>query len=116
MATTKQPQTKVIDTVKVSTIKNKAEFEKKHGVRFGSPINSKNEGDEFDVTLTGDVEIREFNGNKGAYFTTKEGYSIRVNASFDAAKHKENTTHKAICRVFNDEANNRTVKFTAFAE
>lgn len=114
MATVTAPQTRVVETVKVATFKKAEELAKKLGRALGSPINGKEVGQQFPVTLTGNIEIREFNGQKGAYFTTKEGYSIRVNASFDPAKHKEGTTHTAICRELVTE--NRSIKFCAFVD
>jgi|ERR1044072_5116099 hypothetical protein len=112
---TVQPQTKVLATIKTSTVKTAEELSKTHlgGRPLGSPINGKEEGDTFDVTLTGNIEIREFQGQKGAYFTTKEGYSIRVNASFNPTIYKADSTHSAVCRVL--ETENRKVKFCAFA-
>lgn len=112
MATT-QPQTKVLETLQTSKVKS-VDLEKKIGRPLGSPINGKNVGDKFSATLTGKIEIREFQGQKGAYFTTKEGYSIRVNASFDPVKHKEGAIMECICREF--VQGDRAVKFTAFAE
>ena len=108
-----QPQTKVLEVIAIkgNTVDS---LVKKLGKPLGSPINGKNVGDMFDVTLTGKIEIREFAGNKGAYFTTKEGYSIRVNASFNPAIHKEGAQLKAICReLVTDE---RNVKFCALVD
>ena len=108
-----QPQTKVLDTVKAKGLTAKA-LEAKIGRPLGSPINGKEVGATFDATLTGNIEIREFQGNKGAYFTTKEGYSIRVNASFDPSVHKEGAVMKCICREL--VTNERNVKFCAFVD
>lgn len=113
MATT-QIRTKVLETVATKSLTAKKLVEK-IGAPLGSPINGKNEGDSFTATLTGNIEIRDFQGTKGAYFTTKEGYSIRVNASFDPATHKEGASMNCICRVF-DAPDGRKVKFTAFAD
>lgn len=119
MATqTQQPQTKIIDTLTIGgsgkgAIKTGKDIEKVVGRPLGSPINGKEVGDQFKATLTGKIEIREFNGQKGAYFTTKEGYSIRVNASFDAAIHKENAVMNCVCREL--VTDDRKVKFCAFA-
>lgn len=113
MATTQtQPQTRVLETVNAKGLKS-SELEKKIGRPLGSPINGKEVGDTFSATLTGKIEIREFNGQKGAYFTTKEGYSIRVNASFDPAVHKEGAVMNCICREL--VTDDRKVKFCAFA-
>ena len=113
MANTNQPLTKVIETVKSKGLTHK-QLETKIGRTLGSPINGKEVGATFDATLTGNIEIREFQGNKGAYFTTKEGYSIRVNASFDPAVHKEGAVLKCICREL--KTDERTVKFCAFVD
>lgn len=115
MATQKQPQTKIVGTMVIGKdAKTGADIEKVLQRSLGSPINGKEVGDEFDVTLTGKIEIREFNGQKGAYFTTKEGYSIRVNASFDPSVHKADKVLKAVCReLVTDE---RKIKFCAFVD
>ncbi len=114
MATVQQPRTKVIETLKVTDKTTTKELVSKIGGPLGSPINGKEVGDKFDVTLTGIIEIREFNNNKGAYYTTKEGYSIRVNASFDAKVHKDGAVMSCICReLVTDE---RKVKFCSFAD
>jgi hypothetical protein len=110
---TVQPQTKVLETVKVKGLTVK-QLTEKIGRPLGSPINGKEVGSTFDATLTGNVEIRDFQGNKGAYFTTKEGYSIRVNASFDPAIHKEGAVMKCICREL--VTGDRNVKFCAFVD
>lgn len=110
-----QPTTKVVETLTVGKdVKDAKALETKIGRSLGSPINGKEVGDEFEVTLTGKIEIREFNGQKGAYFTTKEGYSIRVNASFDPAVHKENAKLTAVCREL--VTDDRKIKFCAFAD
>ena len=113
MATQTTPQTKVLETInsKGLTIKGLVE---KIGRPLGSPINGKEVGATFTATLTGKIEIREFNGQKGAYFTTKEGYSVRVNASFDPAVHKENAVMNCICREL--VTDNRNVKFCSFVD
>lgn len=108
------PQTKIVETLKTKTFKDHKALEAKIGRPLGSPINGKEVGAEFTVTLTGDIQIREFNGTKGAYFLTKEGYSIRVNASFDANIHKEGAQMKCICREL--KTDDRSVKFCAFAD
>lgn len=115
MATIQQPQTKVLETIKTKGLTAKSLSDKHLGGRpLGSPINGKEVGATFQATLTGNIEIREFNGQKGAYFTTKEGYSIRVNASFDPATHKENAVMNCICREL--KTDERTVKFCAFVD
>jgi hypothetical protein len=109
-----QPQTKVLETLATSKFKNAAELAAKIGRPLGSPINGKEVGDKFQATLTGKIEIREFQGNKGAYFTTKEGYSIRVNSSFDPKLHVEGAVMNCICREL--VTDNRNVKFCAFTD
>lgn len=114
-----QPQTKVLHTLTVGKdVKKGSDIETKvgGGFRLGSPINGKNVGETFQATLTGKIEIREFQGVKGAYYTTKEGYSIRVNASFDPLKHKEGAVMDCICREFVQPDGGRTIKFTAFMD
>lgn len=113
MATQTQPQTKVIDTIAIKGT-DKAKLEKLIARPLGSPINGREVGDRFTATLTGKIEIREFNGQKGAYFTTKEGYSIRVNSSFDPSVHKEGAVMNCICREL--VTDNRSVKFAAFVD
>jgi len=115
MATIQQPRTKVLETVETKAFKNVEEFSAKTGIRPGSPINGKNVGDTFTVTLTGKIEIREFQGQKGAYYTTKEGYSIRVNASFDPEIHKEGAKMNCVCREFIREGA-APIKYTAFLD
>ena len=114
MSVTKQPQTKVLSTVSVGKdIKKSDDLVKLIGRALGSPINGRQVGEEFDVTLTGNIEIREFNGQKGAYFTTKEGYSIRVNASFNPATDKADAVKRAVCLEIETETGKR--KYCAFA-
>ena len=117
MATqTKAPQTKVVGSYNVTSKSTGEEISKLINRPLGSPINGKAVGEEFHVTLTGKIEIREFDGVKGAYFLTKEGYSIKVNASFDANIHKANADMLAVCReipVVRD-GKETTIKFCAF--
>ena len=94
-------QTKVIETLEIKGVKQTAaELVAKIDRPLGNAINGKQVGDEFKVTLTGAIEIREFNGVKGAYFKTKEGFSISVNASYDPSTHKADKVFSAICREF----------------
>jgi hypothetical protein len=106
--------TKVLETVKVDAKLTTKVLIDKIGRALGSPINGKQVDEEFDVTLTGNIEIREFNGQKSAYYTTKEGYSIRVNASFDPAIHKADKVMKCVCREMITE--DRKIKFCAFVD
>jgi hypothetical protein len=113
MAVVQQPQTKVLETISAKGLDAK-KLADKIGRPLGSPINGKEVGDRFTSTLTGKIEIREFQGQKGAYFTTKEGYSIRVNSSFDPAIHKEGAVMNCICREL--VTGDRNVKFCAFVD
>lgn len=113
MATQAIPRMKTLETIKAKGL-TPTTLEKKIGRSLGSPINSKEVGEKFNVTLTGEIDIREFDGQKSAYFKTKEGYSVRVNASFNPSVHKENAVIEAICREFPRE-NGTNVKFCAFA-
>jgi hypothetical protein len=113
MATQTQPQTKVLETIPTKGL-TADKLTKVIGRPLGSPINGREVGDRFQATLTGKIEIREFNGQKGAYFTTKEGYSIRVNSSFDPSVHKEGAVMNCICREL--VTDNRSVKFAAFVD
>lgn len=118
MATAQQTQirTNIEKTVKVGKdVKTAKDIEKLTGRALGSPINSMEVGQERKVTLTGNIEIREYNGVKGAYFTSKEGISIKVNASFDATTHKEGSSHTVICREFVREDGTKS-KYAQFKE
>ena len=116
MATVQQqPRTSVVETLEITKGKVTAKvLEQKTGRPLGSPINGYEVGQAFKVELTGKIEIREFNGQKAAYFTTKQGVGIRVNASFDPTIHKEGTIHECICREFPREDGTK-MKFAAFA-
>lgn len=111
-------QTKVVETIVVKATTKAADLAAKIGKPLGSPINGREVGKPFNVILTGNIEIRDFNGVKGAYFTTKEGYSIKVNAGFDAEKHKANSEHKAVCRELPVERDGKEaiIKYCAFYE
>lgn len=112
-----QAQTIVKNTVKIDKTLTAKVLSEKHlnGRALGSPINGKKEGEEFQATLTGVIEIRDFNKVLGAYYLTKEGYSIKVNASFDPAKHKEGAEFACICRTFTRE-DGGIIKFCTFAD
>lgn len=96
MAKVTAPQTKVVETLK--NFPSKDVLSKK--ARLGSPIAGKTVGETFNVVLTGEIEIREFEGNKSAYFLTKQGISIKVNASYDPTNLKAGQELQAICREF----------------
>lgn len=106
--------TKVLQTLTPKDKATKTSLEKLIGRPLGSPINGKQEGDKFDVTLTGNIEIRDFNGQKGAYFTTNEGYSIRVNATFSPEIHKAGAKMEAVCLILKLEGSPER-KYCAFA-
>lgn len=115
MATKQQSRSTSVEILTVSPKLDKAAIIEKQGGRpLGSPINSHEVGDTFTATLTGKIEIRLFEGQKAAYHLTKEGYSIRVNASYDPALHKENAPVNCVCREFTRE-DKTTAKFTSFA-
>lgn len=111
-------RTEVTDTLKTKDT-TKAKLESLLGRPLGSPINGKQEGEEFDVTLTGDIQVRNFNGVKGAYYTTNEGYSIKVNAGFDPKAMAAGTVKTAKCVVLqkNEEQGiERDIKYCVFAD
>lgn len=113
-----QPQTKLVETL-VTKNTTAEKLVKAIGRQLGSPINGKNVGETFTATLTGKIEIRDFNGQKGAYFTTKEGFSIRVNASFNPDLHKEGAVMNCICRELKKDPDAgilRDVKYTSFVD
>lgn len=113
---TAQPRTTVEKIVKVGKdVKTGKDIEKLTNRPLGSPINGMEAGQERTVELTGNIEIREYNGVKGAYFTTKQGISIKVNASFDATLHKEGSTHTIVCSEFVREDGTKT-KFAQFKQ
>lgn len=112
-----QPTTQVLETVDISKTK-KEELVKKIGRSLGSPISGKQVGERFNVTLTGKIEIRQYGKDKGAYYTTKEGFSIRVNASFDPTIHKADAVFEAVCLEIKENKEQgilRDTKYCAFA-
>lgn len=116
-AVTQQAQTIVKESVKIDNKLTPKVLSDKYlkGKALGSPINGKKEGEEFEVTLTGVIEIREFDKVLGAYYLTEEGFSIKVNASFNPAKHKADAKFICICRVF-PRADGGQVKFCTFVD
>jgi len=118
MAKVQASQTKVLESLDSKKLTSKI-ITDKIGKSLGSPVNGKEVGSTFMVTLTGKVEIREFQNNKGAYYTTKEGFSVKVNASFDPLFHCEGAEIKCVCRLL--EANPeqgilRDIKYATFAD
>lgn len=114
MATITTKVEKVLEASKTT----QAGLIKEIGRSLGSPINGKQVGEKFTVTLTGKIEIRSYGKDKGAYFTTKEGFSIRVNASFDPSVHKADATFEAVCMEIKENKEQgilRDTKYCAFA-
>jgi hypothetical protein len=115
---TTQPQAAASSTVKTLTISKDLTSDKivkeLDGRALGNPIYGHEIGDEFTVTLNGKIEIREFNKVKGAYFLTKEGYSIRVNASYDPSVHTNGSVFWAACREMPAQGDQPARKFTVF--
>lgn len=119
MAVLTQQRTKVIETFKVDPKKTtKKAVEDKLGRALGSPINGKQVGEQFEVTLTGEIQISEFGGRKSAHFLTKEGYKIAVNAAFDPTVHSEGKQFTAVCREVELERDGQMtkIKFSAFVD
>lgn len=115
MATATQTRSKLIESLNIKTNKvTPKTLIDKIGV-LGSPINGKEEGEQFTVTLTGNIDITEFNGTKSAHYTTKEGYRIKVNASFDPAIHKEGEKFDCVCMIFPAD-DGRKVKYVMFKD
>ena len=94
--TTTQARTKVVKTLDVSKT-TKDSLLKEVGGRLGNPINGKQVGDGFKITLTGKIEIRDYEGTKGAYLTSKEGFSVKVNAGYDQSLFTEGKVLDVIC-------------------
>jgi hypothetical protein len=108
--------TTIEQSLKTSSM-DKTKLEKLIGKSLGNPINGRNEGDKFSVTLTGNIVIRDYKGAKSAAFETKEGYFVAVNNSFDKNLHKENAVFNCICKIIPADANagrDRDIKFTSF--
>jgi len=109
MATAK---TQVLETLK-ATNQTKQTIETKIGRSLANPINSKEEGQKFTATLTGDIQISQFGERKSAHLLTKEGYRVSVPANFDKAVHKANAQFECVCMVA--EIDGRKIKYTGFA-
>ena len=85
---------------------------------LGNPIYGRELGVPFTVELTGNIVFREYEGNKSAYLTTKSGYSIKVNDSYDQNIHSEGKKFQAVAKeaTFKDrEGKERTSRYCAFA-
>lgn len=112
MSTTAQPRTKMLEVLDASK-ETKKSIETKIGRSLANPINSKQEGETFQATLTGEIQISEYNGRKSAHLLTVEGYRVAVPANFDKTIHKAKSQHNFVCMVA--ELDDRKIKFTAFA-
>jgi len=112
MSTIAQPRTKLLEILD-SSKETKKSIETKIGRSLANPINSKQEGETFTATLTGEIQLSEYNGRKSAHLLTVEGYRVAVPANFDKAIHKAKSQHNFVCMVA--ELDGRKIKFTAFA-
>lgn len=112
MSTTTQPRTKMLETLD-SSKETKKSIEQKIGRPLSNPINSKQEGETFIGTLTGEIQISEYNGRKSAHLLTIEGYRVSVPANFDKTIHKAKSQHNFVCMIA--ELDGRKIKYTAFA-
>ena len=114
MATAQQNATKIEGKLNIAKDKVTKDMLISKVGRLGSPINGKQIGEEFEVTLNGEIEIRSYNGQKGAYYLTKEGYSIRVTQSFDPKTFADGTKHECICAEWVNEAAGTKGKYCTF--
>ena len=112
MSTTAQPRTKMLEVLDASK-ETKKSIETKIGRSLANPINAKQEGETFMATLTGEIQLSEYNGRKSAHLLTVEGYRVAVPANFDKTIHKAKSQHNFVCMVA--ELDGRKIKFTAFA-
>ena len=112
MSTTAQPRTKMLEVLDASK-ETKKSIETKIGRSLANPINAKQEGETFQATLTGEIQLSEYSGRKSAHLLTVEGYRVAVPANFDKTIHKAKSQHNFVCMVA--ELDGRKIKFTAFA-
>lgn len=112
MSTQTAPRTKLLEVLD-SSKETKKSIETKIGRSLANPINSKQEGETFQATLTGEIQISEYSGRKSAHLLTVEGYRVAVPANFDKTIHKAKSQHNFVCMVA--ELDERKIKFTAFA-
>ena len=112
MSTQAAPRTKLLEVLD-SSKETKKSIETKIGRSLANPINAKQEGETFQATLTGEIQISEYNGRKSAHLLTVEGYRVAVPANFDKTIHKAKSQHNFVCMVA--ELDDRKIKFTAFA-
>ena len=109
---TAQPRTKLLEVLD-SSKETKKSIETKIGRSLANPINAKQEGETFQATLTGEIQLSEYNGRKSAHLLTVEGYRVAVPANFDKTIHKAKSQHNFVCMVA--ELDGRKIKFTSFA-
>lgn len=109
---TQTVKTKMLEVLDASK-ETKKSIETKIGRSLANPINAKQEGETFQATLTGEIQLSEYNGRKSAHLLTVEGYRVAVPANFDKTIHKAKSQHNFVCMVA--ELNERKIKFTAFA-
>lgn len=110
-------KTKVLETVDSSKMTKKV-IEEKIGRSLANPVNSKQEGEKFTVTLTGEIQISQYGDRKSAHLLTSEGYRVSVPANFDKATHKAKAQFECVClvaKVNEGTPEERSVKYTAFA-
>lgn len=70
------------------------------GIKMGNPAYNRKDGEDFKITFNGIWEERTFGDNEPAgYLLTKEGYSIKINAGFDAEKFAAGKTANVRCVV-----------------
>ena len=115
MATTaKAPQTKIDGTLNIKKDKVTKQMLIEKVINLGSPISGKQLGDIFSVTLNGEIILKSYGSQKGAYHGTKEGYQIRVNAGFDPEIHGEGKKVDCICLEWVNEELGTKGKYCAF--
>lgn len=95
-----QTQTLLVEEFAISANTTRKQIEDKIKRSLPSPVSSKEVGVPFDVTLTGKIAIKSYGEDLSAYFLTKEGISIKVNASFDPSIHKANAKFSAVVKEF----------------
>ena len=112
-----QTKTKLLDKMLVKDC-TKDSIEKKLGRALSNPINAKKEGENFTVTLTGEIQFSQYGDRKSAHLLTKEGFKISVPSNFDKTIHKANETFECVCMVAevkDENGKDRAVKYSAFA-
>ena len=111
-------KTKLIETVDAAKMTKKT-IEEKIGRNLANPINSKQEGEQFLATLTGEIQITQYGDRKSAHLLTVEGYRVSVPANFDKAVHKAKAQFNCVCMIANitneQTGKESNIKYTAFA-